>query len=239
MPRLWRRIPLGAVAVAAEAAGYVFLLILRGDCDRGLFARGQFLLAVLAGVTAFVALALSLAHARWLAGAVWAGFGLLGAFALAVMVFPPMFPPNETVAIGDLRALASAEGGYQSANGGYYDTLRCVAEPWHCIRGHPVGDRFDLIDGRIDDLPYLALKRGYDRRFHPGPPAPAAEIRDKNLSPSSLTAWAYTAVPRRRGCDGDRAFCMDSTAVMRMTTDGSSPPVVEGRCEGPGWQVLR
>jgi hypothetical protein len=239
MPKLWKRVPLGAVAVVAVVAGYSLILVRRGDCDRELFVRSQLLLAALAGATAFVALIVSLfRRGRWLADAVWAGFGLVGAFALVLMA-SPLFPENESVAIGDLRALASAEGGYQSANGGYYDTLRCVAEPWHCIRGHPVGDRFDLIDGRIDDLPYLALKRGYDRRFHPGPPVPAAEIRDKNLSPSSLTAWAYTAVPRRRGCDGDRAFCMDSTAVMRMTTDGSSPPVVEGRCEGPGWQVLR
>src|SRR5512136_2201172 len=36
---------------------------------------------------------------------------------------------NEAATIGDIRALISAQSAYQSANGGYYGPITCLASP--------------------------------------------------------------------------------------------------------------
>ncbi len=128
---------------------------------------------------------------------------------------------NESAAVGDIRTIISAEMTYASVNGGFYDTPRCLARPGGCLPGY-TGPVF------VDELlGSLAVKNGYQRRFHPGPSAVGSPGA---LSPSSLTGFAYTAVPVKAGNTGRRSFCGDASGVVCMTPLGGEIEVVNGAC---------
>jgi type IV pilus assembly protein PilA len=141
---------------------------------------------------------------------------------------------NESSAIGDLRTVITGEAAYQSANGGYYDTLECLAAPQGCVPGYPAtGPAFlDAVLASGQD------KAGYARTFHPGP-APD-QVDSRVHSPSSLTAYAYVLSPRVHGQTGIRAFCGDHTGVICYTGGGSPPVPRDGTCPPPpGCTVLQ
>lgn len=131
---------------------------------------------------------------------------------------------NEAATIGDLRTVISAEAAYQSANAGYYDNLECLAAPSRCIPGYPAAGPV-FLDGQ---LAAATTKSGYTRTFHPGPAASGADPAIS--SPSSLTSFAYVAVPATPGQTGVRGFCGDASGRICFTPDGSAPPVVDGAC---------
>jgi type II secretory pathway pseudopilin PulG len=127
---------------------------------------------------------------------------------------------NESQAVGNIRAVLSAEAAYASANGGFYDTIECLASPADCIPDYspqaPVflGPEFTTIS-----------KGGYDRYLYPGPAAPASGT----ISPSSMTSFAYVAVPSTPGTTGIRAFCGDIVTICVMA-DGTMPEITNGLC---------
>jgi hypothetical protein len=128
--------------------------------------------------------------------------------------------------VGDLRTIVSGEMAYASANGGFFDHFECLLRPSGCIAAYPSDGPLFLDSWTASDS-----RLGYARRFYPGPGAPPDRIREENLSASSLTSWAFVAVPspRARGrCD---SFCTDSTGRICFLADGSEPRVVEGRCD--------
>jgi type IV pilus assembly protein PilA len=127
---------------------------------------------------------------------------------------------NESAAIGDIRVLISGQGSYSGSNGGYYDTLECLASANTCIPDY--GGYAPLMDQRL----LAGVKSGYRRTFYPGPPAP----RDSKISPSSITSYAFTAVPVTLGRTGIRGFCGDDTGRIYYTMDGTEPPMADGRC---------
>ena len=127
------------------------------------------------------------------------------------------------MAIGDIRSVISAEAAYQSANGNYYDTLECMGAPTGCIPNY-TGPVF--VDSTLSSG---ALKGGYKRTFHPGPAAPSSPDAGTR-SPSSMTAFAYTAVPAEPNRTGIRGFCGDSSGRICVTMDGTEPKVVNGEC---------
>lgn len=129
---------------------------------------------------------------------------------------------NEAAAIADVRAVIVAEAGYRSLNGGYYDTLECVAQPALCIPGHS-GPA--LLEGPGATT---GLKRGYERSFHAGP-APSDAL-PPTVSRSSLTSFAYVAIPSQPGHTGVRSFCGDASGRVCYKVDGSAPDVVAGFC---------
>ena len=136
---------------------------------------------------------------------------------------------DEAQAQGDLRSIREAQNEYARVNGGFYDRLECLAAPARCIPGYSAPARFFLEHPLPDG--------GYVRTFYPGPAAPRDAITRANASPSSITSYAYVAVPKPRpgwlaGFER-RGFCGDSTGVACETTDGSAPPVVDGRCVVP------
>jgi hypothetical protein len=135
---------------------------------------------------------------------------------------------DENVVLGDLRTVITAQAAYEAVNAGFPDTLQCLAAPKDCIPGYPP-----------DSPPFLSAtmagltpENGYVRAFHPGPPAPTARYVPHVASPSSLAAWAYTAVPSRDR-RGRKSFCADSTGRICATVDGSPPIVVDGQCASP------
>ncbi len=138
---------------------------------------------------------------------------------------------NEAGTIGDIRTVISAEAAYQSASGGYYGPLDCLARPAECIPAY-AGPTF--LDPQLASG---AVKSGYRRTFHPG--NPVAQAADGSAAPrGSLESFAYVAVPMESGKTGVRGFCGDSNGRICFTTDGSAPEVTGGACD-PGCQDLR
>jgi len=106
------------------------------------------------------------------------------------------------------------------ANGGYYEgRLECLSAPGDC---QPPGRQ-------PHDVGQLAVPspstRGYRHAFTPGPPP---EPLPPEVSATSVTAWASTAVPVRPGQTGIRAFCIDASGALCVTDDGSLPTVTPG-----------
>lgn len=127
-----------------------------------------------------------------------------------------------------MRTVISAAAAYAGANGGFYDTLDCLAEPSRCIPGYPVTAPTFL----DPHLASLAAKSGYRRSFHAGPPAPPDDVRRLKASRSSLTSFAYVAVPSvpPRGSGGSAGT---RSGRMCFTADGATPPVKDGLCGEP------
>jgi uncharacterized protein DUF4190 len=138
---------------------------------------------------------------------------------------------NESAVIGDVRSVLAAEAAYQSVNGGHYDTLECLANPSRCVPGYsgPV-----LLEA---GLATMTPRRGYKRIFHSGP-RPSFEAGSKPVSPSSMTAFAYVAVPVQPGQTGVRSFCVDASGEVRAQREGRDPEIVDGACPTE-WAPLR
>jgi type II secretory pathway pseudopilin PulG len=149
------------------------------------------------------------------------GIGIIAAIAIPSLLRARV-SANESAAIGDIRTVISAEAAYQSMNG-YYDTLDCLGTPASCNAGYTGPTFLDAM------LASGAPKSGYRRTFHPGPPASSEEGASPR-SPSSLTSFAYTAVPIQVNQTGIRGFCGDSSGRICYTLDGSEPPVANGEC---------
>jgi uncharacterized membrane protein len=145
------------------------------------------------------------------------GAGLAGvAGAIAVpSLLRARSSANESAAIGDLRTVISAQAAYQSANGGFYGEMACLAQPKLCIVGYE-GPHF------LDpELASATERSGYRRAFHPGPPAG---------TPRSLAGYAYTAVPAQPGQTGLRSFCGDASGMICFDPTGADVVPENGAC---------
>jgi hypothetical protein len=138
---------------------------------------------------------------------------------------------NESAVIGDLRSVLAAETSYRSINGGHYDTLECLAKPSGCVPGHTGPALLD------PELAKAGARNGYHRSFYPGP-RPEASGAATQVSPSSVTGFAYVAVPVQPGKTGVRSFCVDAAGPVLVQADGSAPEIMEGVCPAD-WDELR
>jgi len=136
-------------------------------------------------------------------------------------------PSNEAATMGDIRTVISAEAAYQSANGGFYDVPECLVAPQPCIPAYPANAP-TFLDSQLGQT--TAVKSGYHRVFHPGPPVDPAAVRQAGASASSLQSFAYTAVPLVPEQTGVRGFCGDSNGRICFTPDGHAPAVENGQC---------
>ncbi len=128
----------------------------------------------------------------------------------------------EASAVGDIRSVISGEMAYAMANEGFYDELRCLAAPTSCLPAYPKTPPPFLNESELQGERF-----GYRRTFHPGAKAP----RKAKASPSSLTAFAFTAVPLKPGETGHRGICGDASGRLCFTPDGTLPKVVGGECD--------
>ena len=132
---------------------------------------------------------------------------------------------NESPAIGDIRTVISAQEAYRAANGGYFDgNLECLARPSAgCVPGYPA-------DGPLFLDPVLAgrqPKSGYQRRFEPGR---MMAVDPAISSQTSVTRYAYVAVPVAPGQTGVRSFCGDASGIICFRPDGADIPTLGGEC---------
>ena len=129
---------------------------------------------------------------------------------------------NESATIGDIRTVISGQAAYQSANGGWYDTITCLTgPPITCIPSYPTNGPTFLDSAVASLLP----KSGYSRSFGPGAaPSPLNAAQ----SASSLSSYAYVATPVNNGQTGVRGFGGDSSGVLCFSPAGAAPTVATG-----------
>jgi hypothetical protein len=154
------------------------------------------------------------------------GFLLLIVTVLAIPDFVSSRPAcGERAAIADARAIAEAQAAYRRLNAGYFDSrLDCLRQPVRCIPGLGASQ-----PGLVGEELTAANRAGYVRALVGGPPPSPMPI---TASRSSVTSFAYTAVPVTPGEDGVRGLCADSTGALCATPDGSAPRVrADGTCE--------
>lgn len=157
----------------------------------------------------------------------------LAVLAMVVAVILPSLlrtrmSPGTTPWIGDTRTVISAQAAYQSANHGFYEgRLSCLSRPSDCIPGYAPTEPTFLDPA----LTALGTKGGYVRTFHPGPAAPAEEIKAARASPTSVLCYAYMSTPATPQA-GLRSFCGDCTGVVCSTEGGLIPQVANGQCKG-------
>jgi type II secretory pathway pseudopilin PulG len=133
---------------------------------------------------------------------------------------------NESATIGDLRTMVSAQAAYASANRGFHDQPQCLLRPVDCIPGYP-----GTAPTFLDPMSFSAdLRHGYRFRFVPGPEAPPEVKQQGEVSPSSLTGFAYVAEPAQPGQTGVRAFCAEASGVICFDADGRLGGASDGTC---------
>jgi prepilin-type N-terminal cleavage/methylation domain-containing protein len=126
---------------------------------------------------------------------------------------------NESATVGDIRTVISGEAAYQSANGGWYDEISCLAQTGPvCIPNYP-SNAPTFLDSNIA---YLVSKSGYDRSWEAGDQP--TTITTAVSSASSLSSYVYVAQPVTSGQTGVRGFGGDSSGVLCFTSDGTYPP---------------
>jgi len=117
-------------------------------------------------------------------------------------LFQRGFTSNDSAAIGDTRAVISAEAAYQHANSGYYGTLTCLATPSSCIPGY-TGPTF--LDASLAGLSRIS-KQGYIRT--------STEKASTAGSPGSLDAFCYQLRPAVPGKSGTYSIGGDMSGVV-------------------------
>lgn len=166
------------------------------------------------------------------AGFAWAGLGLLalpvvGAFLMLALRWAIVSPLPEGP-VGDLRTFSSAMETYAAANGGLYEgRLRCLSAPAECLPHVSVEAPYFL----GEEMTAQDTRNGYRFRFHAGRAAEKALIEESGASISSVTSWAYTAMPADTA-DGPagRKFCVDSRHVLCSMPASSEMAILDGRC---------
>jgi hypothetical protein len=138
---------------------------------------------------------------------------------------------NERAAIANVRAVMAAEEAYRARNGGFYDTLTCLAAPDECIESYQ-GPGF-----LAPELAALEPRHGYRYLFTPYLELRVMARRGADAAPAKrvpITAFAYAAVPLAPGRTGVRAFCGDASGRICYTVNGVMPDAERGTCPVQG-----
>jgi len=115
---------------------------------------------------------------------------------------------NESAAIGDTRALVSAEAAYHSANSGYYGTITCLSNPAGCLPGYTDPPFIDSVLGAGTSV----QKQGYVRIWR--------DVPEAGGSTGSVEAYCYQSQPINPGRSGVRSFGGDSSGVIVASNAG-------------------
>jgi len=149
----------------------------------------------------------------------------LGTAASALVLSRPYGRPipYESLALGDIQVVLSAEAVYQGVNQDYFDTLECLAKPSSCIPGYPATSPTFLDVSLTRPEP----ESGYRRWLVSGPPV---ENLPSSASRTSTRNFAYVAVPLDSRW---RSFCADETGVILQAPKGVTPNIRDGHCDDP------
>jgi prepilin-type N-terminal cleavage/methylation domain-containing protein len=117
---------------------------------------------------------------------------------------------NEAAAIGDTRAVISAEAAYHSTSTGFYGAITCLSTPSSCITNYG-GPTF--LDASISNL---GAKNGYTRTFTVDT---ASAMPGATGSANIYCYQAKPSVPRKTGV---RAFGGDSAGAVVSSNDANA-----------------
>jgi len=134
--------------------------------------------------------------------------GIIAAIAIPSLL-RARISANEAAAVGDVRAVVSAEAVYQSANSGFYGELSCLARPSDpaCIPAY-VGPSF--LDANMASL---AIKAGYSHSAT----YDAGGFTGQQAADHGT--FCYQARPTAPGVSGVRSFGGDPGLVGAMQAD--------------------
>ena len=219
MGRILRRMRRSTPSSFSLLFGMLALVV--GSFGGGSRDRTAFSIAAMGFVVVGMVCGLAGLRARFQRGR--AILGMLCCLLTPVFAVPPIHGPrwrgNESFALGDVRTVISAQAAYAASNADRYGPMECLSKPSLCIPGYA-----EIAPTFLDStLTSVQPKSGYNRTFLPGPAA-------QGLSPSSMSSFAYVAVPIVPGKTGFRAFCGDASGMICATRDGSMPFVRYGRC---------
>jgi type IV pilus assembly protein PilA len=151
--------------------------------------------------------------------------GIIAAIAIPSLL-RARIAANETAAIGDVRAVISAEHTYAASNSANYGQISCLGVPTGCGFA---GGTLPFIDSSIATL---QPKSGYSRSFGAG--AVGAGAPDPGL----LT-FVYAATPISVGQTGTRGFAGDNSGMICAEQTGALPPLTATPVLDPSCQPIR
>jgi prepilin-type N-terminal cleavage/methylation domain-containing protein len=117
---------------------------------------------------------------------------------------------NESAAIGDTRAVISAEATYHGASSGYYGTITCLSQPSGCLPAYTGPSFLDAVIGASGTV----SKQGYERAWTQTP--------DATGPTGSVESFCYQSVPTRSGRTGVRGFGGDSSGSIAQNNAGAA-----------------
>ena len=137
--------------------------------------------------------------------------GIIAAIAIPSLL-RARIAANESAAVGDVRAVVSAEHVYAASNGAFYGLMSCLGTPSGCGWGAAVTP---FIDSQIASL---TTKQGYVRSFLPGPVG-------AGFPDPGLVTFTYFATPAGFAQTGNRGFGGDNSGMICQNPSGAPPPV--------------
>jgi prepilin-type N-terminal cleavage/methylation domain-containing protein len=140
--------------------------------------------------------------------------GIIAAIAIPSLL-RARIAANETAAIGDTRAVITAEHAYAASNAAAYGMLSCLGQPPACGFA-PTTTAF--LDSNIAAL---NTKGGYNRSFEPG--GVGAGTPDPGLN-----TFVYFAIPTVVAQTGSRGFGGDNSGMICADQNGLPPPHLSG-----------
>jgi prepilin-type N-terminal cleavage/methylation domain-containing protein len=135
--------------------------------------------------------------------------GIIAAIAIPSLL-RARIAANESGAIGDSRAVNSAEVAYSSSNGGVFGQLTCLATPTSCSFA---AGTTSFIDTQIAGVPNS--KQGYARSFEAGAAVSGTPDVD------GVSTFVYHATPVTVAQTGNRGFGVDHSGLVCFTTTGA------------------
>jgi prepilin-type N-terminal cleavage/methylation domain-containing protein len=141
--------------------------------------------------------------------------GIIAAIAIPSLL-RARIAANETAAVGDTRAVITAQHAYAASNSASYGFMSCLGQPSAC--GFPAATTAFL----DSNIAFLGLKNGYGRSFEPG--SAAAGTPDPGIN-----TFAYFATPIIFAQTGNRGFGGDNSGVICADQTGLAPPHAGGR----------
>jgi prepilin-type N-terminal cleavage/methylation domain-containing protein len=136
--------------------------------------------------------------------------GIIAAIAIPSLL-RARIAANESAAVGDVRAVVSAQHSYAATNGSFYGQMSCLGTPTGC--GFSPGTT-PFIDAQIASL---TSKQGYARSFTPG-------VAGNGSPDAGLLTFVYFATPAAMSQTGNRGFGGDNSGMICQTTTGAPPP---------------
>jgi hypothetical protein len=140
------------------------------------------------------------------------GLTIAAVFVIAEIKVGRGEPAEGALAIGALRAVASAQRAYAALNGGYATSLKMLAAP--CSGGQQ-----GFISPNLSSDP--TVTRGYEIRLQADAHALTGRV-DCHGNPTARAYYA-TAVPLQRTRTTIRAFAVDQNGVLWYDATGAAP----------------